>query len=844
MRAGGDAQGNGSNDSASPAQVSHPLRLIKRYNHTDPAVQILEYFGKELIPDWLFPKEGEKELDTLHTKFYKDAIPENDEPLIWCPIRFEGGQPEKYGIYYTVANRIDYLERLLRQPNISSEITHAILEVQDRYQMLTLHMEMTGSYTNESLTQVKPGKCSIAPLYMFYPDKDKAFTLDCLRDMFIPLLYCKFWGDNIDIPYTDPELIKLIGVFAKGLPSPCKGRSVTTILPDTWDSETTSSPVFDTIIRVIMASLLGVYEHADRVCFQVRRRVYKWFAMSMPDKETVSRWIKMNKHLIIYIMRENIFKQIEGLPAVNDYMNDNYYWYYMTKNTHEAMNCVRQHVNKTILTYTQNYPINNQWDIPDYQKFLTESCYFADIHLEKYLNVSAAEQWKPGTSWFAGLDVVLAGFNKSNLDYCHRPLEMSFLDSVVASIKDIDDAHYNDNDYMLDENDSFTPDHEVMMKRLILEGFRTDEPLSYEWLVPYFKVSVVSVLKLLEAEKLYVRETSRSKVSTTLKKMALKNYRDYYILKTFFLTLKKKYSFMLYDLPYHIMKQQIEAFHEMYGTVNGEMLHQSAGVYYMCPNCGELKAKVVPSNQPHRSAKERECTLSFERVSIDMVTRKLYCSKPASKSTPKKRTVTTDVVSEAMELDIDKKKETKKQSKENRRKTIMELCPKTELIKVNMIGKLAYTEKWGCIFLCPKCRCLTTFGRSAYTDSHGELSCGCARNLEATDNALNDKKKCGVCDKPSDIVVSHMVYDDVSNPDKPEIRIVPFCSAHDMSWIRKWKTIKKLSEVRSAVKQHWTSVEIDGGTDRIFIANKRTETAAQANERRKLINEEDPEVDV
>lgn len=282
------------------AHIRNALRLVKRYNHVDPVITLVKYFttppdqnlvGAEgpslqtrIIPYWVIgeftetdPKSVEMaaslDLNNLHTTYYKGI----DHQFAWLPTGINGDDPDNFGIYYTLVNRIDYLDRLANMPNLPSSMQQEIYEVQDRYQLLSLHMEMTGSYSNSELISNKD--CTIPPFYLFHPKADKVFTIECLRDMFIHILYCKFWGDAVEIPYTDPEVLKIIGILAKGLPSPCKGRSVTTILPETWDrlEEEGDSLVFDTMIRMIMASLLGVYEHCKvRASFYVRRKIYKW----------------------------------------------------------------------------------------------------------------------------------------------------------------------------------------------------------------------------------------------------------------------------------------------------------------------------------------------------------------------------------------------------------------------------------------------------------------------------------------------------------------------------------------------------------------------------------------
>jgi hypothetical protein len=800
-----------------------------------------------------------------------------------------------------------------------------VLEVQDRYQLITLHMEMSGQYSDEEIALGKKP----TPLSMFYPQKDKVFSIDELPNLFIPIFYCKYWGDKTECPYDDPVIEEIIRVLSKALPSPCKSRSMTTILPDTWlkgdeeyedkkkrddeegqeennkeededpeedapselfesDSEdeeeepdenltklekkrkkeaekrrlkekmqrfkkklkrTRANVVFNVILRIVMGGLLGIYDHCNtRASFQVRRRIYKWFCLFPPGKNDIGNWIKGNKHLVIYILREYIFFCIQSLPALQDYLSENYYWFHMIKNAHDAMDSVRKHANDMIKQHLETHSLIDSYGESIYEKYIKDNILYADRN-------ETVANWSPGDNWFSKISPVLASYNKSNLDYCHRPIEMSFLDMVIATIRDIDDSHYNDPKYTV-SNEEFSEKEEEIVFRMVHECFDISEPISYEWLVYFFKVSLVSVIRLKEAEKLYMGETSRGKVNLVLKNMAEKHYYDYYVIKTFFLALKKKYSLIFYDLPQHIVKKQIEAYQKLYQTLPGEELHENAGSYYVCVNCGELKAKVVPSFAQNSNSlhKERECTLSFDRISINIDSGDIFCSRPASKTAPKKRSTTTDHVSEVMGTGVDSKKENKKQSKDNRKRKMIEDCANSPLVKVNMIGKILRTEKWGLVIICPHCLCLTTLGIYSFKDSAGYLSCGCMRRESSIDIAKKVLFRCILCqmngkeegnneddgeqnDKEKDREIKqqkedekkkkkkkrfrfHFVYDDVTDPEHPISRYVCMCPSHgNLDWLAKWPALLPLSKIHYAIQHRLTSHELSDGSREFVTTN-------------------------
>jgi hypothetical protein len=753
-------------------------------------------------------------MSSLHSGFYRDAY---ERPYVWMPVLMEDGLPETYGIYYTIANRMDYLERLLDllEDNAPSRVRQCLLELQDRYQLLSLHMELSGTYEDKEL---RSGTCP--PYEIFYPAQDKVFSVEELPDLYVQVFYCKFWGDKMDVPFSDPATLRLIGILSKALPSPCKGRSVTTILPDMWkdESQPESSIIFDCIMRICMASLLGVYEHCMvRANFRTRRAIYRWCCLTMP-KSAIGDWIRRNKYLIIYILREYAFFLISSMRSLDEYMSTNYYWHHMKKNTYEAMDEVRRHANESLSESASAHPLVDSDGLSIYEQYVQEEIFF---HARK--DPMRSDLWFPSRGWYEGISSVLGTYNKSNLDFCHRPIESSFMDAVLSIVREIDDSKFNTEAHKRIERE-FPLEYEGIMSEMVRNALNDERPIDYKWLSLVFKVKLSSITQLQQAEKLYMRETSRSKVQIVLKDLSETRPKDYYIIKTFFFMLEKELSVLFYDLPEHLTRKQIDSFFKMYDTVPGHSLDENAGVYYYCPNCGELKARVVPSDSLSVGPKdkERECTIAFERISVNMITGRKTCAKPASKASPKKRSVSSDAVSEIMGVGLDQRKESKKQSKDSRKRKVLERCQHTELVRFSLIGKIMRTEKWGLVIICPWCLCLTTLGRESYKNSSGEVSCGCMRTEPPVELIKKSLLKCATCKKEieDDRPALHLVYDDVTVPKQATLRYVAFCKQHrtaSSAWIERWDAVLRLSQIQQAIRDGWRSIRLGNEGERIFI---------------------------
>lgn len=792
----------------------------------DPKDPVLDYFGGEFLPEHLFPRKDDLS-GPLHEGFYRDTD-DLSSPYPWMPVRFADGLKERYGTYYTIANRMDYIERLIARMDDAAprHVIQCLREVQDRYQLLSLHMELLGVYEEG---EIRSGMCP--PVDVLYPSQDKVFSIEELPDLYVPIYHCKFWGDRMDVPFSDSSTIRLVGILSKALPSPCKSRSVTTILPDMWkDGDSSESRVvFDCISRIVMGSLLGVYEHCGvRASFRVRRTLYRWFCMSM-KREDFGDWIRRNKFLIIYVLREYAFYLISAIPSLDDYMKENYYWHHMKKNTYSAMDSVRRHANWILETHASCHPLVTDDGDSIYDQYLREECYFGERR-----DASRAPLWYPGRSWFDGMASTLSTYNKANLDFCHRPIESSFLDAVLSIIREIDDSKFSTEAYKRLEAD-FPKDYERIIFELVCDCHSVSDDISYEWLALFFKVKMSNVIQLQQAERLYLRETSRSKIQLVLRDLSDYDPWDYHVIKLFFFAMEKRMSVLFYDLPEHIIKKQIDSFFKMYETLPGHPLDENAGVYYYCPNCGELKAKVVPSDSKvtGKRDKERECTIAFERVSINMITGEKTCAKPASKSAPKKRSASSDAVSEIMGMAADQRKESKKQSKDSRKRKVLEKCRHSRLVRFCLIGKIMRTEKWGLVIICPWCLCLTTLGRESYKDSGGELSCGCVRTSPPEALVTKALVRCGICRKEMDDASPglYLVYDDVTSPEEPTLRYVTFCKHHrtgPVTWIDRWNAVLRLSQLQQAVREGWKSIRLGGdGGDRVFVrpdSSKRMKT--------------------
>ena len=100
---------------------------------------------------------------------FEDKQFTNKEHL-WAPVNSFG---DDYGIYNSTVNRIDYIENLVelvRKLKLDQEtaVVRALRSIQDRFQLLSLHMELQHQYKDSELVQVY-GRNSVSPWKMYMP---------------------------------------------------------------------------------------------------------------------------------------------------------------------------------------------------------------------------------------------------------------------------------------------------------------------------------------------------------------------------------------------------------------------------------------------------------------------------------------------------------------------------------------------------------------------------------------------------------------------------------------------------------------------------------------------------
>lgn len=721
--------------------------------------------------------------------------------FVWNPIHL-GKASMEFSAYFSLVNRIQFLEFLIARYKSDGVLVQRLLEVQDRYQLLTITMEHKQAFSNDEI-------CNCDGLNLmdtFYPSRQKVMCIQELPDMFVHLLYLKIWGKNatqISSFSDNPMIANVISFFSKFIPAPGKARSVTTILPMNWNEElfSLSSSIF---VRLVFAELLGVYEHSKvKANYQMRQKLYKTFSLTPTSimNDRIREWISTKKFYIVFCVRSFLFLLFKGMPAFNQFFADHYYWAEIKSNNLYPIDIVRDIFNAKSDTFMNCTDVvdffdNNLSHVPYYQE--TRS------HFENSMpdcdNLYPDPEFAavmPGHDYFFGIPEYLSEANDKHLEICFKPIDVNWNQKIYKLFGEFDDKYYRNQDYQDEMEDVENKYGDEMVNIMAL--FPQHENVTYHWLAIYYKISLKSIMELSIAELIYKRDTPSYKLKQLFTKILERDVFDFMILRLFFIALYKKENLLVYNVPLDIYMKQMQTAHKIYMTKPGERIPDVAGLYRMCPNCDELKVvnlyhfehptdiKTKKMTQKEEmeylqtKKKERLRSLCPERVVNDLELKKTFCGKNLCNTINLKKKVTQPAPYEAEGKIL--KSYQKKMSNKKKKNTLFNRCFDTPLKDINMIGRILHssivignsTEKsTKNSILCPYCLAMTIVHPKNIDPRTGVMSCGCQRVRNV------DYYRCLFCSKITETPTHAMGFNDMSDP--PHFQIFTSCELDSWVW--------------------------------------------------------------
>lgn len=656
--------------------VSHiTIQKYNRHYITETAMEMVCSHFKELIPDWFRCTENLKVCSTYYSH--------KKHKYTWRPVSIGEGIPGMQ-IYYTVINRVDYCEQLLKKYyDAPNEVIMSLHEIQDSYMLLLLHMQMKSMFTDEQLEYDDPDIVCPPPVKLFDPAAGAPFRLEELPDILEWLPYIAFWSDKDGVS-TDNLLIKrLLFLLFKCLPYPYKRRSVENAIVESWsdliqriflkdagknDQEKErmeyerqfTGDIYQVTIRIILASLLGVYEHCKvRASFEARMKLYKWFCLNRPNQEEISMWIIRYKEVVLCSFREFLFYMCDKIGGLPDFLGKISYWNLLKYDTYVMMDNVRNQINQAIDNYHREYGISergldNLWsdmdmffgaNVKDYRVFGHE--------IINTVNEDESFEWFPGISWFYKIQKDLDSVNRNMLKNANRPKTHTFEDMGLLKM---DEVEAEKKKHKQINKDSIEPDFlEEKVKnhiKNVLHEIHPFTPVSYTMLgdIPV-KFNSKFIKRLQEAEDSYELEEGASPLKDVLSLLYSYHPYEYQVLKFYFKQIVKKRNLLIYYTSKDIYEAQVKTLRRIYETAHDDELDDSAGLYYVCTNCNNIKITVrdvSPLNNPDSIG-----GWTSEGVCVNLGTGHFYCTKMSSKENPKKRNTAKNIIKEMFPNDMD-----------------------------------------------------------------------------------------------------------------------------------------------------------------------------------------------
>lgn len=824
--------------------VAHiPLEKLVLYNIGGTREEVIkEHFG-DLAPDWFISSELKS-----CSGYYDDL----KQDYVWRPIEFASNLPN-LNIYYTVVNRIDFAQELIDRCN-DKTVTTLLCEVQDKYQLLALHMELKSSYFDNQLEtfdiNTTDEENMVTPVEL-YDTKKPSFCREELPDIRKYAPYISFWKEDEELPTDNLLINRFMFLLFKALPYPYKRRSIENAIVESWSDimqriflknadkteneknrmkyeRTFTSDIYQITIRIMLASFLGVYDHCNqKTDFQTRMKIYKWFCFNRPDEEKFSLWILKYKEVVLGCYREFLFDTIDYCGGVIDFLGNTSHWNVLKHLTYETLDGMRLQFCNSIGRYAVDYSISSlmgdgMWFELNSLCSGMESQFGAD---KSIFNSPISFSWYPKISWLYKVQKEFDTCNKKILKSTNRPKTDPFCTMVIDKIAEVDSKMRKTSCI---NPESIDPDYlnDSVKKHIreVVDASDMYDLMPFQFLGEHpVNLDVNILLDMEEAEEMYEFEEG----SVQLKRVLTKLYREmpyeYQIFRYFFSELCRKREFQVFHLTKSIFKKQIETLKDVYETLPGTKLDNSAGLYYICTNCNTIKISVrdVSSHNSYNSIGG----WSSDGVCICLDEEKFVCSYLNAKDTPKKRDPTKSIIRNTLSgkdsgldsgllsvrrlMDVNDIKSLRPLTEGKERATLdkyiekrqkEEDCMKTELIPIYLPGyQIKLRDRK--VIMCPQCAHPVCYSREMYRNGLQEMSCGC------NDKGSEVEFKCFVCRMDCHKYTfirpiwdnEEMIYsprDDI-NP----FKVICLCEEHKNTWVKEIDEIPCAMELETFARK-------------------------------------------
>lgn len=593
------------------------------------------------------------------------------------------------------------------------------------------------------------------------PDLVFAYTEDTIPDLssLIPLAiaFNKTPTSNkrfaqVKIPnltaYNVWIVLLLTNVMYKSLPHRCNNRDFYSLVSGACKKD---SSFRELVLKIIIASLLGVYEKAkEKMPTHLRCILYRFFYTAVPAMELIGALNKDNNVTLLYMGKEFCREICERHPGILRALKNLYEWDIYNKYTTDINNLIRSRVwatfvkpVKSIETFSDVFqdidPIIQRMH-EEYRKSQKENNVNYDIY--EILKVCVDLNYR---RYSAEGEIIMAG-----------------------------QEHLAPN-----PNPEIPQEHLDLMKEII-ETFPPDTHVTMDWLhafgVPFDCIRMMKIAVFSKTPDLH----------RTLVNLPRDIYAIFY---NFFVAYRECLDYREYPCDVHMYYSHMKALHDYHHIHEGMPIPKVAGTIQVCPNCGDLKC-VSFSERPAKNKNSKGngvIMLTGEGTTVCAKTRKAADWREVHRQT-------TQLEDPEAELVVTEHRPIY-QSEDTRKRKIAKLiatqhmlskCRSTPTKTLRVLGQIVMFRR-STFIACFKCIGWLKLENAIYVGD--TIICQSCYNKSTVPD--EEQFRCEVlsCTKRINTKadgVQVFVYDDM--PEKPsdrKFRMMQLCSYHgNFQWIR------------------------------------------------------------
>jgi len=584
---------------------------------------------------------------------------------------------------------------------------------------------------------IPPPAIHLQPEMKLFEDGE-AFHEGLLPDVLRYVINCNFFSET-------KKNHPLVHLISKSLPQRCTIRNLSDILHEYSRKHTY---VYDFVISCMRCSMLGLYKSSQvRPPFHIRKVLIDVFKNK--TKNEFLQWMLMDhQQLLFYIIKEFLVFACRLVPSLYNEIRGRYSWGKFEDGVMQAMNAVRKY---------------EFWD-------------------------------KDNPLLFSNVESMLASVNKQQIHHLYRPIKTSFAFAVMTECVRIDEERCQTK-----TNTATKLEWKEIMYKLAI---RTKEKCMPFYLLECFHVSHQTINTITQIQEVFLEEGSKSSLKQFLLSLSRNEFE---VVRDFSDAFDRKHNVRIFDLPCHTYINQCIALRRKHKVPNGVDLPKHVGEVMVCLNCKSFKSFIN-----HYDNKGNVCNLyayGFQKVLVEDDCEdcklKVYCGKRCDKSDGKKRHNYSSEYSSFLHISEDhmrksqNERQRKREAKELRKEYENEICSNTELVKVNLLGRIL--QFYGKLYtLCPSCGNAFAYSGKHFNGKKG-FYCGCCLSAQGE---LYTTISCSHClaIKNNESWQPLTVRGEENEDERSQIYL---CNGCYKPWIRDSTQLLKMSTIHKGLKEKW-----------------------------------------